>query len=51
MEWIDVCLRRGLAVDWLIKWLTAQDLRILESTKNYLQLGKMSDYSINFILL
>jgi hypothetical protein len=51
LEWIDVFLRHGLLREWLVEWLGVQKLRILESTKNYLQLGKMSDESLNFILL
>ena len=51
IEWIDVFIRHGLLREWLIDWLGKQQLRLLESTKNYLQLGKMTDFTINYILL
>jgi hypothetical protein len=37
--------------EWLVEWLSQQKLKPLESTKNYLQLSKLSDFSLNFILL
>lgn len=34
-----------------MEWLSSQHLKVLETTKNYLQLGKLSDESLNYILL
>ena len=51
LEWVDVCIRIGILKEWIVDWLTQQKLKPLESTKNYLQLSKLSDFSLNYILL
>lgn len=51
MEWIETCLKCGLLREWIVEWLSSQHLKILESTKNYLQLGKLNDESLNFLLM
>lgn len=51
IEMLEVCLRNNIVKEYICHLHFQNSLRTLESSKNYLQLGKLSPESLNYLLL
>lgn len=51
VEMVEFCVRTGVLREYLLEHLFSTKLKVLESSKNYLQLGKLSDPTLNAVLL
>jgi hypothetical protein len=51
VEMVEFCVRTGVLREEVMELHFAGRLKVLESSKNYLQLGKLSDGTLNRLLL